>query len=37
MGQDVYTPADSLSITQLQRSSHETAMNSRAVVISGPL
>lgn len=36
-GQDALTPAEMALATQLQRGSHETAMNSRAVVISGPM
>lgn len=36
-GQDTLTPGESSLATQLQRGSHEAAMNSRAVVISGPL
>jgi hypothetical protein len=36
-GQEFLTPGESALPTQLQRGSHETAMNSRAVVLSGPL
>jgi hypothetical protein len=37
MGQDYFTPGETALPTQLQRGSHETAMNSRAVVLSGPM
>ncbi len=36
-GQDTLTPGESALATQLQRGSHETAMNARAVVLSGPM
>jgi len=35
--QDFVSPGESALATQLQRGSHEAAMNSRAVVLSGPL
>lgn len=36
-GQEYFTPGETALPTQLQRGSHETAMNSRAVVLSGPM
>ncbi len=36
-GTDYYSPAELAQPMQLQRGSHETAMNSRAVVLSGPM
>lgn len=37
MGQESYAPGELSYASQLQRGSHETAMNARAVVLSGPL